>query len=248
MNRAPAIDSPSFRDDPAAARASFFACGLHIEPDLVPDAVCDRLIARANELPNALDGTYRPIPMPHRVDPAFLDMLRFRPIVAIVETIVGGTASGLGGDFSYMRPGTPGWLAHQDNLYIQAPPDKLVSVWTALCDVGPENGGLTFYPGSHKLGELPIERLEPTAHTGQNRSAEAIRAVMPAGLEPFCPSVKKGTSFFFHSLLIHQSNANTTPDRFRYSYLATYIERGQPFRPGTMQARAEVDLHGTAPT
>lgn len=247
MTQAPAMNSPSFRDDPDAARAGFFERGLHIEPGLVPDEVCDRVIARAKEMPNALDGTYRPIPMPHRVDPVFLDMMRFRPIVAIVEAIVGGKVSGLGGDFSYMRPGTPGWLAHQDNLYIQAPPDKLVSVWTALCDIGPENGGLTFFPGSHKLGELPIERLTPTAHTGQNRSAEAIRTVMPAGLERLQPSVKKGTSFFFHSLIIHESSANATRDRFRYSFLATYIGRGQPFRPGTMQVRTEVDLYGTAP-
>jgi hypothetical protein len=247
MNRSPSTDFPSFHDDVATARAGFFARGLHVEPDLVPDDVCDRVIARANQMTNALDGTYRPIPMPHRVDPVFLDMMRFRPIVAIVEAIVGGQVSGLGGDFSYMRPGTPGWLAHQDNVYIQAPPDKLISVWTALCDVGPENGGLAFYPGSHKLGELPIERLEPTTHSGQNRSAEAIRAVMPAGLERFEPRVKKGTSFIFHSLLLHESNANSTHDRFRYSFLATYIGRGQPFRPGTMQARTEVDLYGTEP-
>lgn len=243
MTSALSMSSPSFRDDPAAARAGFFACGLHIEPDLVPDDVCDRVIATANQMPNALDGTFRPIPMPHRVDPVFLEMMSFRPIVAIIETIVGGKASGLGADFSYMRPGTPGWYAHQDNLYIQAPPDKLVSVWTALCDVGPENGGMIFYPGSHKLGELPIERLTPTTHTGQNRSAEAIRAILPAGIERIAPRVKKGTSFFFHSLLVHESNANATRDRFRHSFLATYIERGQPFRPGTMQVRTEVDLY-----
>jgi hypothetical protein len=246
MSSASLSNPPSFRTDCDAARAGFFEHGLHIEADLVPDDVCDRVIARAHEMPNAQDGTFRPIPMPHRVDPVFMDMLRFRPIVAIVEAIVGGKVSGLGGDFSYMRPDTPGWLAHQDNLYIQAPPDKLVSVWTALCDIGPENGGLIFYPGSHKLGELPIERLTPTVHSGQNRSAEAIRAVMPPGLEPFQPSVKKGTSFFFHSLLVHGSNANATQDRFRYSLLTTYIGVGQPFRPGTMQRRTEVDLYAEA--
>jgi hypothetical protein len=246
MTPALSITPPSFRQDPAQALEGFRTRGFHIEPDLVPDAVCDRMIAAGNAQPNALDGTFRPIPMPHRVDPAFLDLMRFGPIVAIVEAIVGGRASGLGADFSYMRPGTPGWLEHQDNLYIQAPPAKLVSVWTALCDVGPQNGGLIFYPGSQAFGELPIERLSPTAHSGQNVSAEALRAVMPGGVEPYHPSVRKGTSLFLHSLLVHGSNPNASPDRFRHSFLATYIETGQPFRPGTQQRRTEVDLYGTA--
>lgn len=234
---------PSFREDPAQALAGFRARGFHIEPDLVPEAMCDRLVAVGAAHPNAHDGSFKPIPMPHRVDPAFLDALRLPAIVGIVETIVGGRASGLGGDFSFMRPGTPGWLPHQDNFYIQAPPDKLVSAWIALCDIGPENGGLTFYPGSHRAGELPIERLAPTTHSGQHVSAEALQVVMPDGYEPFNPRVRKGTTFFFHSLLVHGSNANATTDRFRHSLLMTYIGAGEPFRAGTQQKRTEVDLH-----
>jgi hypothetical protein len=243
MTQALSTTPPSFREDPAQALAGFWARGFHIEPDLVPDAVCDRMRAAGDAQPNARDGTFRPIPMPHRIDPVFLDMMRFAPIVAIVEALVGARASGLGADFSYMRPGTPGWLEHQDNLYIQAPSAKLVSVWTALCDVGPENGGLIFYPGSQALGELPIERLSPTAHPGQNVSAEALRAVMPSGFEPFQPRVRKGTSFFLHALLVHGSNPNVTPDRFRHSFLATYIATGESFRAGTQQRRTEVDLY-----
>jgi hypothetical protein len=233
----------TFRADPAQALARYRSSGFHAEPALVPEELCDRVVAMAAMKPSALDGTFRPIPMPHRVDPLFLDMMRFPPIVSIVEAIVGGRASGLGADYSYMRPGTPGWLAHQDNLYIQAPPDKLVSVWTALCDVTPETGSLIFYPESHKLGELPIERLSATTHSGQNQSAEALRAILPEGCERLHMSAKKGTSFFFHSLLVHESNPNRSGDRFRHSFLATYIESGQPFRPGTMQKRTEVDLY-----
>jgi hypothetical protein len=238
-----AATPPSLFEDAAAARAAFFARGFHIEPDLVPAETCDRVIATGNAQPNARDGTFKPIAMPHRVDPGFLEMMRFPPIVALIETLIGARASGLGADYSYMRPGTPGWLEHQDNLYIQAPPDKFVSAWTALCDVGPENGGLFLYPGSHRFGELPIERLTPTSHAGQNVSAEALRAVMPVAIEPVHPRITKGTCVFMHSLLVHGSNPNTTRDRFRNSFLATYIETGQPFRPGTQQRRAEVELH-----
>jgi ectoine hydroxylase-related dioxygenase (phytanoyl-CoA dioxygenase family) len=47
---------------------------------------------------------------------------------------------------------------------------------------------------------------------------------------------------FFHSQLVHASNANRS-DRFRYSFLATYLLRGAPFRPGRAQQRAEVELY-----
>jgi len=232
----------SFRADPDAALAEYLECGFHIERDLVPIEMCDRLLRTASQLPSARDGTFRPIPMPHRVAPDFLDMMRYRPIVEIVELIVGGRASGLGGDFSYMRPGTPGWFVHQDNFYVQSLPDKFVSVWTALCDAGPENGGLMLYPRTHHLGDLPVNRFDQCTDPGQSPSAEAIRVLLPGDPAPFSPQLRKGTSLFFHSQLVHGSHPNRS-DCFRYSYLATYIHSGSPFRPGTMQQRSEVDLY-----
>jgi hypothetical protein len=232
----------TFREDPETALDGYRVRGFHIEPAVVEDEFCDRLIAVASSKPNALGGRFEPIAMPHRQDPLFLDMMKLPAIVVIVERIVGGQASGLGADFSYMQPGTPGWLPHQDNLYIQAPPNRLVSVWTALTDAGPENGGLIFYPNTHELGALPIERLSPVSHAGQSPSASALQVNLPPSIEPLHLRMKKGTSVFFHPLLVHGSNANAS-NRFRQSFLATYIRQGSPFRPGTMQKRSEVDLY-----
>ena len=110
---------------------------------------------------------------------------------------------------------------------------------------GPENGGLIFYPGSHQLGELAVERLTPPDAPSQFAGALALRSVLPDELEPFHPRVRKGTSFFFHALMAHASNPNVTTDRFRQSFLATYIQTGQPFRPGYEQKRVEIDLYAT---
>src|SRR5260221_14195492 len=96
--------------------------GFHIEESLVADDVIERVMSAAMAHSNAKGGVYPPIPMPHRADPVFLEMMRYPPIVAIVERILGGTASGLGGEFFYMKPGTPGFSGHQDNAYVQAPP------------------------------------------------------------------------------------------------------------------------------
>ncbi len=122
-------DSPmaSFRTDPTRALQLYRDRGYHVEADIVPEDVISRVMAAAMEQPNAGNGQFPPIPMPHRVHPAFFELMRFRPIVAIVERLVGGRASGLGGEFFYMKPGTPGFARHQDNAYVQAPPDNFVS-------------------------------------------------------------------------------------------------------------------------
>lgn len=235
-------DGRSFQDAPESALAAYWVRGFHIERGLVPDHECDRLLEIALSRPNATDGTFRPIPMPHRDHPAFLAMMRYRAIVEIVEQLVGGKASGIGGEFFYMRPGTPGFSAHQDNYYVAAPPEAFVSVWTALCDVGPENGGLVFYPGSHKLGALAIRNGAMLSDVSQNPGAQAVECILPEDAPTVDVRLGKGSVVFFHGLLAHSSHANVS-DRFRYSFLATYIRAGEPFRTGRAQKRTEVDLY-----
>jgi phytanoyl-CoA hydroxylase len=220
----------------------FSETGYYLAKDIVPESVCDDLIAFAMSLPNALDGTYKPIPMAHRESTRFLDFMRFPPIVDFVERFVGGRASGIGSEYFYMRPGTRGFTAHQDNFYIEAPADGFVSVWTALCDVGPENGGPTFFPGSHRLGRLPIRSGETLGDPGQNPGARAVESVLPAdGYSRLDLRMSKGSTVFFHGELVHFSNDNRS-DRFRHAFLGTYIRAGSPFRAGTYQKRTEVDL------
>lgn len=220
--------------------------GFLLLPDLVPHELCDRLINIALEQQNAKDGTFAPIPMPHKVLPEFLSMLRYPPVVAVIEQLVGGRASGLGGEFFYMRPGTPGFAIHQDNAYVQAPVDVFCSTWTALCDVDRENGALYFFSGSHKFGQLPIREREFEPVPGQNPNAEARECIMPAKLERIDIEVKKGSTVFLNSLLVHGSNTNRS-NRFRYSFVATYIRKGQPYRPGYAQKRTEVNLYSDLP-
>lgn len=236
-------DGPSFRRDPDTALSRYREIGYHVETALVPPTLCDEIVAGALALPNANGGEFEPIPMPHRVHPAFLKLMRFSPIVAIVERLVGGRASGIGGEFFYMRPGTRGFAPHQDNFYVQAPPDSFVSIWVALCDVDARNGGLVFFPGTNKLGTLEIRKRPHLTDAGQNPRAQAIESIFPRSYRPIDIELTRGSVVFFHSLLVHGSNRNRTTDRFRHSLLTTYIRTGQPFRAGALQKRVEVDLH-----
>ena len=181
--------------------------------------------------------------MPHRVEPVFLALMRYRPIVELVEQFVDGNASAIGSEFFFTQPGIPGFVKHQDNAYVQAPSDAFVSAWTALCDVDEENGCLLFYPDSHRQGLLPTRFLDHVAVLGQNPGAEAVECVLHREIEPIPMRLKRGSTVFFHGDLVHGSLPNTSTDRFRYSFLATYIRSGSPFRPGRLQQRTEVDLH-----
>ncbi len=236
------LDSVSFEQNADAALARYRVQGFHIESGILPARDCDELVAAALTLPNAASGTFGPIPMPHRVHPKFLAVMRYPPIVEIVETLIGAKASGIGGEFFYMRPGTAGFTAHQDNYYVEAPTEAFLSVWIALCDVGPDNGGLVFYPGSHKLGPLPVREGQTLSDAGQNPAAQAIECLVPVGAPAVPIHLKKGSIAFFHGLLAHYSYPNSS-DRFRYSFLATYIRAGAPFKPGRTQQRTEIDLH-----
>jgi ectoine hydroxylase-related dioxygenase (phytanoyl-CoA dioxygenase family) len=217
--------------------------GYLVEENLIAEDMIQRVMETALQQPNAQDKNFPPIPMPHRVHPVFMEMMRYGPLVDVVEKILGGTASGLGGEFFYMRPGTPGFSKHQDNAYVQAPPDSFISVWTALTDVTAENGALTFYPGSHKFGALEIREIARPTGPGQNPGAQATECLMPEEVPGEIMALKRGSTVFFHSQLVHASGENQSRDKFRYSFLATYLLKGQPFRPGSAQKREEVELH-----
>ena len=236
------FEGPSFCSDPVTGLSLYRERGYHIERELLSPSVCDHVVETALSRPNASDRTFRPIPMPHRDHAEFLAIMRLRSVVEVVEQLVGGKASGIGGEFFYMRPGTPGFSSHQDNFYIEAPPDAFVSVWIALCEVGPENGGLVFYPGSHRFGALPIREGEALSDPGQNPRAQAIECLVPDGLRTIDVRLEKGSVAFFHGFLAHYSGANRS-DRFRYSLLLTYIRSGSPFVPGRTQQRTETDLY-----
>lgn len=217
--------------------------GYVVAKNLIPETTIARVMATALAFPNAQNGTFAPIPMPHRAHPVFLEMMRLPEIVAIVEKLVGGKASGIGGEFFFTRPGMPGFVKHQDNTYVRAPPDAFVSVWTALCDIDEENGCLLFYPGSHKQGGLPTRLLDHMPVVGQNPGAEAVESVLLSEIAPIPMTLKRGSTVFFHGDLVHASRPNSSADRFRYSFLSTYVRSGEPFRPGRLQQRTEVDLH-----
>jgi len=179
--------------------------------------------------------------MPHREDPTFLKGMRNSKVVEIISTLVGGEASGLQTEFFFCKPGTRGFSLHQDNFYVEAEYGIFASAWCAMTDTYFEKGGLIIYPGTHKEGQLPVQKLSLSNDPNQDPNANNEETVVPSQYQAVNVSIPKGAALFIHGHLVHGSNPNKTDD-WRYVLLSTYIKKGSPFRSGRYAKREEVSL------
>lgn len=87
---------------------------------------------------------------------------------------------------------------HQDQGYGRIEPATDVTVWVALVDTDERNGGLSFVPGSHRLGLLPHDRA------GVNPLLRETRAPAP----PVAVPLRAGEAVAFSGLTLHGSGPN----------------------------------------
>lgn len=215
--------------------------GYYIEEGVYTDAQCDALIEASKSLENYQNGTFRPMMMPHRTHEIYLEAMRTPKIVASIGQAVGGKPVGLQTEFFYCKPGTRGFSLHQDNFFVEAPMGVFASAWVALTDTYAEKGGLIVYPGTHKEGLLPVEKLQLSEDKGQDPNANNEQTIVPAKYKPINASVPRGAALYIHGHLVHGSNPNVT-DEWRSVLLSTYIREGEPFRAGKYAQRAPVEL------
>lgn len=104
---------------------------------------------------------------------------------------------------------------HQDMRYWSFDQPELVSVWLALGEETPDNGGLLLIPGSHTL---PIERGRFDAalflRTDLPENNALIEAAIPAHLQA-------GDTLFFHCRAFHAAGQNSS-ERVKKSLVYTY--------------------------
>ena len=189
-----------------------------------------------------LTPTFAPVMYPHRNNIFFEKAFRNPSIVRIMEQLCGGDVSGLQTTWYHGAPKTPGFNMHQDNFFVEAPPNTFASAWFAMQDVIPDMGGLVGYPGTHKLGTLPVIEVNRPSGENQLATATAEEVILPGGFEGIDVPVPMGAVLFMHQDFIHSSNGNAT-EEFRRSLLMTYIKKGSRFRPGNTAKREEVDVY-----
>jgi ectoine hydroxylase-related dioxygenase (phytanoyl-CoA dioxygenase family) len=121
------------------------------------------------------------------------------------------------------------WEWHQDYGYWYKNgflyPDAMISVMIALTEATPENGCLQVLRGSHKMGRF--EHLFAGEQQGADMPfvEEALKRC-----EKVHVALQPGDALFFHSNLLHMSEANLS-DRPRWSLISAYnLSYNVPFR------------------
>lgn len=118
------------------------------------------------------------------------------------------------------------WEWHQDYGYWYKNqflfPDQLVSVMIALTEANKANGCLQVIKGSHKLGRVNHGFAGEQVGADMTMVNHALKTMEHVYVE-----IQPGDALFFHSNLLHRSEANTS-DRPRWSIISCYNSLSNP--------------------
>ena len=140
-----------------------------------------------------------------RYDELFKEYARHPAILDVVHSLIGPDLK-IYVDQTLCKPPRVGSAKppHQDSAYwTNIDPPNLVICWMALDDATEENGCMRFIPGSYKLGVIEHKHLEDFRVEDGKVDYEREVAV----------PLKAGGCSFHHSLAMHRTDANTSPDR-----------------------------------
>ena len=112
------------------------------------------------------------------------------------------------------------WEWHQDYGYWYKNefllPDQMMSVMVAITDANKENGCLQVIKGSHKMGRIEHGFAGEQVGASQHYVDLALKTMDLVYVE-----IKAGDALFFHSNLLHRSEANLS-DKARWSLISVY--------------------------
>lgn len=112
------------------------------------------------------------------------------------------------------------WEWHQDYGYWYKNeflfPDQMISVMVAITGATKENGCLQVIKGSHKMGRVEHDFAGEQVGASQHYVDLALKNMDLVYVE-----LKAGDALFFHSNLLHRSDANLS-DKARWSLISCY--------------------------
>lgn len=137
------------------------------------------------------------------------------PMVDIAERVVSPNLKAVTSQLTFkMRGNTKPFGWHQDNGYGELDPYTAISCLTALDDTDRENGCLWVVPGSHKRGQIGLDR-----DTGRS---EIVMDVDESEAVPV--PMKAGEALFFHCWMLHKSDGNLSNERDRRLVFCRYAD------------------------
>ena len=136
------------------------------------------------------------------------------------------------------------WEWHQDYGYWYKNefllPNQMMSVMVAITDANKENGCLQVIKGSHKMGRIEHGFAGEQVGASQHYVDLALKTMELVYVE-----IKAGDALFFHSNLLHRSEANLS-DKPRWSLISVYnrsanVPYNEPSQSSTVPLQAVPD-------
>jgi hypothetical protein len=125
---------------------------------------------------------------------------------------------------------------HSDSIHFNSEPFGLMcGVWIALEDIGPDQGPLVYYPGSHDLPFMDFADFGLPADYEFNPQYEQGIAQMIADrrLRPEYGEIRKGEALVWSANILHGGSPQLDPSLTRWSQVTHYyFEGARPWRPG----------------
>jgi ectoine hydroxylase-related dioxygenase (phytanoyl-CoA dioxygenase family) len=140
--------------------------------------------------------------------PAFHGFIASKPVVQLLQSLLGGPVDCFLSQFIFKNPGAWGQPWHQDSLYFPFDRKPQVGLWLAASEATLENGCLHVLPGSHRE---PVHTHIPDQRPGANYGYfEIVDHDMSRAIPV---TMKPGDLLVFHSHLMHRSTDNVSRGR-----------------------------------
>lgn len=117
---------------------------------------------------------------------------------------------------------------HFDTFYMPSPtPNKMVASWIALEDATPNNGPLSYYPGSHKIPPYIFSRGTTHAIPEEMSAFKAYieNEIEQRELSPETLMANKGDVLIWHSQLFHGGSEILDKAETRKSLVTHYFTK-----------------------
>ena len=212
----------------ADAVARFERDGFHFPVPVMPAEEARRYRRCLEDYEAASGGAIRSN-MRHKVHLLFTwanDLARHPRILDAVEDVLGPDILCWGTNFFIKEAADPGYVSwHQDSTYWGLEPADVVTAWLALSDASLPTGPMKFWPGSHRMEQIPHT---DTFHEHNLLSrGQEIDVAVEEDKGVLAP-LKAGEISLHHVRLVHGSAPNTTNDRrigLAIRYVAPHVRQ-----------------------
>ena len=183
----------------------------------------------------------------HRDVESFMEVASNKHLVDLVKSVQKSDVAITNDQYLYKKEGTPyakqAWSPHQDATYTNAPYGTYMQLHIMLDDQSKENGGLYYYPGSHKEPMLPYTYAKSWREEFDDDgvSHPGWKVEVPEKYERTDVDVKAGTVFLQHGNLIHGSYPNLS-NRSRAQYSIAYLNKGTVINKGEASIKIPIDM------